>query len=240
MRPCHPALRINRLTAALQSLLGSTAPAGLPDWLEPLLAKLPHWAQSLLLALLGTGGGWALLVTAFIDSSFGSLPVINDALVIALSIRNPKAMPFYAVMATLGSVLGCLTLFVVARKGGAVGLHKTAKPEQIERIRRWYERNEFLTVAIPCVMPPPTPFKLFILAAGVFQVRLRYFLAALTVGRGVRYFLWGLLAVEFGEQTIVFLRSNFLQVSGGMVALMLLVYLIVRVRQRYRNNRAAA
>lgn len=214
--------------------------SALPDWFQAMLAKLPGWAQAAITGLLGAGGGWALFVIAFIDSSFGTLPIINDALVIALSLQNPAAMPFYASMATLGSVLGCLTIFFLAHKGGEVVLQKKMTPQQIERIRGWYEKNEFLTVAIPAVMPPPTPFKLFVLAAGVFQVRVRYFVAALTVGRGVRYFMWGFLTIHYGDQTIVFLRSNFLQVSGVVVALMLTVYLIIRLREKYRNRRGIA
>ncbi|MGH9804488.1 MAG: YqaA family protein [Candidatus Acidiferrales bacterium] len=214
--------------------------SALPDWFQAMVAKLPGWAQGAIAGLLGAGGGWGLFVIAFIDSSFGTLPIINDALVIALSLQNPAGMPFYAAMATLGSVLGCLTIFYLAHKGGEVALHKKMTPQQIERIRGWYEKNEFLTVAIPAVMPPPTPFKLFVLAAGVFQVRLRYFIAALTVGRGVRYFMWGFLTIHYGEQTIVFLRSNFLQVSGVVVAVMLAIYLVVRLRDRYRNRRGTA
>ncbi len=229
-----------RLLKFIQAISESPAASGLPDWIQALLDKLPDWAQWLITALLGTGGGWGLLVIAFIDSSFGTLPVINDALVIALSIQNPERMVFYVTMATLGSILGCLTIFYLARKGGEVALHKKMSQQQIDRIRGWYEKNEFLTIAIPSVMPPPTPFKLFVLAAGVFQVRLRYFVAALAVGRGVRYFMWGFLTIRYGEQTIVFLRSNFLQVSGVVVALMLFVFLAFRVMERYRNRRSTA
>jgi membrane protein YqaA with SNARE-associated domain len=216
------------------------SPASLPDWFQGLLAKLPDWAQSLITGLLGSAGGWGLLLVAFIDSSFGTLPVINDALVIALTLQNPAGMVFYATMATLGSILGCLTLFFLARKGGDVALHKKMSQQQIDRIRRWYEKNEFFTVAIPAVLPPPTPFKVFILAAGVFQVRLRYFVMALAVGRGIRYFMWGFLTVRYGEQTIVFLRSNYLQVSGAIAALMLLGYLTFRLLERYRSRRKTA
>ena len=224
----------------VQTISKSPAASGLPEWFQSLLDKLPDRAEWLITSLLGTAGGWGLLVIAFIDSSFGTLPIINDALVIALSIQNPAGMVFYVTMATVGSILGCLTIFYLARKGGDVALHKKMSQQQIDRIRGWYEKNEFLTVAIPAVMPPPTPFKLFVLAAGVFQVRLRYFVAALAVGRGVRYLMWGLLAIHYGEQTIVFLRSNFLQVSGMVVALMLFVFLVFRVMERYRNRRSTA
>jgi membrane protein YqaA with SNARE-associated domain len=216
------------------------APPQLPEWVNALLDKLPGWAQSLILTLLGSGGGWGLLVIAFIDSSFGTLPVINDALVIALSLANPRGMPFYASMATLGSILGCLTIFYLAHKGGEAVLRRKASPERIERIRGWYERNEFLTVAIPAVLPPPTPFKVFVLAAGAFQVRLKYFVAALAVGRGVRYFLWGFLAVHYGEQSITYLRSNYLQVSGIAVAVMLAGFLVMRLVERFRNRQEPA
>lgn len=198
--------------------------------------KLPGWVAG----LLGSAGGWALLVVAFVDSSFGSFPVINDLLVIWLSLQNPQGMVFYASMATLGSVLGCLTIFLLAHKGGEVALRKKASPEQIERIRGWYERNEFLTVAIPAVLPPPTPFKLFVLAAGVFQVRVRYFLAALTVGRGVRYFMWGFLTIRYGERTMAFLRGNLLQFSAVIIGLMLAAFLLYRLLERHRARRRPA
>ncbi len=222
----------------LSSLLA--VPPALPDWLQGLLAKLPGWVQSLIISLIGTAGGWGLLVIAFIDSSFGTLPIINDALVIALSLQHPERMLFYVTMATLGSVLGCTTIFYLAHKGGEVALQKRMSPQQIERLRGWYERNEFLTVAVPALLPPPTPFKLFVLAAGVFQVRLRYFLVALVVGRGLRYLMWGLLAVRYGDQTIVFLRSNYLQISAVVSVLMLAVWLTVRLVDRYRNRRSEA
>lgn len=191
-------------------------------------------------ALIGVAGGWGLLVIAFVDSSFGTLPILNDLLVIWFSIQNPHKMVFYAAMATLGSILGCLTIFYVARKGGEVVLRKKASPERIERIRRWYEKNEFLTVAIPAVLPPPTPFKIFILAAGAFQVRLRYFLTALALGRGLRYFLWGFLAVRYGERAVVFLRTNYLQVSAAAIGVILLGYLLTRIAGRLRARRGAA
>jgi membrane protein YqaA with SNARE-associated domain len=211
-----------------------------PPWLQALLDRLPRWAQEFIGFVLTSVGGWGLFFIAFIDSSFGTLPVINDALVIALSLQNPERMPFYALMATAGSVLGCLTLYFFARKGGEVALRKKASAERIERIRNWFDRNEFFAIAIPCVLPPPTPFKIFVLAAGVFQVRLRYFVLALTLGRAVRYFFWGFLAVKFGERSILYLVNNYLQVSGIAVSLMLLGWLVMRLAQRYYNRRQAA
>lgn len=225
-------LRIHSPSSLFAALLSEH-----PPWLQALLDRLPNWAEKLVNVLLGAAGGWGLFVIAYIDSSFGTLPVINDALVIALSLARPERMPFYATMATLGSVLGGLTIFFIARKGGEVTLQKKASPEKIERIRAWFDRNEFLAVAIPAVLPPPMPFKLFVLAAGVFQVRLKYFVVALILGRGVRYFFWGFLAVRYGERSIAFLLNNYLQVSGVAVGLMLLGWLVTRLAQRYYNRR---
>lgn len=199
---------------------------------------MPGWAKSLLAA-----GDWGLFVIAFVDSSFGSLPILNDILVIALSIQNPERMVLYASMATLGSVFGCLTIYSLAYKGGEVVLHKKAKPEQIERIRRWYEHNEFLTVAIPALLPPPTPFKLFVLAAGVFQVRWHYFVVALLVGRGLRYFLWGFLAVRYREgalNALYYLRQHPWQVAGLALVLLLVGFLLLRLWDRYHARQEVA
>jgi membrane protein YqaA with SNARE-associated domain len=207
-----------------------------PESLLP--AKTPGWVKSLVGA-----GHWGLFALAYIDSSFGSLPILNDILLIALSIQNPDLMPTYAAMATLGSVLGCLTLYAVVYKGSEVVLHKKARPEQIERMRRWFEHNEFLTVAIPALLPPPTPFKLFVLAAGVFQARWQYFLVALLLGRGLRYFLWGFLAVRYREDTLNFLfylRKHPWQVAGMALVLLLVGFLAIRLWDRWHTRRPAA
>ena len=203
----------------------SSVPAGTPGWVS---------------SLIGVAGGWGLLLIAFVDSSFGTLPIVNDLLVIWLSVQDPSRWAFYAGMATVGSVLGCLVVFYLGRKGGDLLLRKKAKPQQVERMRRWYERNEFLTVAVPALMPPPTPFKLFVLAAGVFQVRLRYFLTALSLGRGVRYFTCGFLGAKFGDDAKTFLENNLLQVIGIAVALILAGYLLVRLAERFHRPRASA
>ena len=211
-----------------------------PPWLQALLDRLPHWAQKLIAGVLGATGGSGLFIIAFIDSSFGTLPIINDALVIALSLQHPEMMPFYVAMATLGSVAGCLTIYFVFRKGGEVALARRASPQKIERIRAWFDRNEFFAIAVPAVLPPPTPFKLFVMAAGVFQVRFRYFLIALILGRGFRYLFWGFLAVRYGERSITYLLNNYLQVSGVAASLMLLGWLIMRLAQRYSARRPPA
>ena len=188
------------------------------------LDKLPHWLQPLVASL----GGVGLFFVAFLDSSALSLPIINDLLVIHLSVRNPSLMPYYALMATLGSLAGCLLVYYLARKGGEVMFRKRAGG-RAERIRGWIRRNAFLTVAIPSMLPPPMPFKLFVAAAGVFQVPLRTFVIALVAGRGLRYTTVGILAVRFGAEAGRYVLENKLQFSLIVGGLVILSYLLSRL-----------
>jgi membrane protein YqaA with SNARE-associated domain len=194
------------------------------------LEKLPSWLQP----LVANFGGAGVFVVAFLDSSVLSFPVINDLLVITLSIRHPAAMPYYALMATLGSLAGCLWLYWMARKGGEL-MYRRRAGARAQRIRDWIQRNAFLSVAVPSMLPPPTPFKLFVIGAGVFQVRLGTFVLALLAGRGFRYFAEGLLAVRYGEQATRFLAENKLPFSLGLLAFVLLVFLLIRLLARGRE-----
>jgi membrane protein YqaA with SNARE-associated domain len=176
---------------------------------------LPPWLASLVASV----GGVGLFAAAFLDASVLSLPVINDLLVIHLSIQNPARMPYYALMATLGSLAGCLFLYYLARKGGEVMFRKRVGP-RAERIRAWVQRNAFLSIAVPSILPPPMPFKAFVLAAGVFQMPRKIFVIALVAGRGFRYFAEGILAVRYGPDAVRYLRENKLEftlIIGGLI-----------------------
>ncbi len=188
------------------------------------LEKFPHWMQ----ALVGSVGGLGLFAVAFLDSSVFTFPVINDLLVIHLALKHPARMPYYALMATLGSLSGCVFLYYLARKGGELAFHKHAGA-RAERIRGWVQRNGFLSVLIPAMLPPPTPFKLFVLAAGVFQVPLRSFTMALLIARGIRYFGEGYLAVRYGAETGRYLAEHKLQISLLILVVVLAVYLLLRL-----------
>lgn len=185
--------------------------------------KLPPWLQSLVASL----GGLGLFTAAFLDASFLSLPVINDVLVIHLSIENPAMMPFYVLMALLGSLAGCVVLYFIAKKGGEVMFRKKVG-KRAERIRAWVHRNAFLSIAVPSILPPPMPFKAFVLAAGVFQMPLRIFVIALVVGRGLRYTAEGLLAVRYGAGTVQYLLENKFQFTVIIAALIVASYLVTR------------
>jgi membrane protein YqaA with SNARE-associated domain len=188
------------------------------------------WLHTLALAL----GGPGLFVVAFLDSSFLSLPQINDLLVVLMVTENKHLMLYYAAMATFGSVAGCYLIYYLAEKGGEAFLRKRLKPGHVERALNAYKRNGLMALMIPALLPPPAPFKLFVLAAGVARVRPLQFVAALTVARGVRYLALGVLAIYFGDEALELMRTH-----GRIVALVVVGVLLAAVGAYWLLGRKA-
>ncbi len=185
---------------------------------------LPHWLQ----AIVASTGGLGLFLIAFLDSSVLSFPIINDLLLINLSVQNPARMPFYAAMATLGSVAGCVLLYYIARKGGEAMFRKHAGA-RAQQIRAWIDRNGFLSILVTALLPPPTPFKVFVIAAGALEMPVQKFVLGLLAARAIRYFGEGFLAIRYGNQAGQFLLTHKLEVAGitlGMVACLYLLSLL--------------
>lgn len=168
------------------------------------MSRLVNWVEGFASSL----GGGGLFVIAFLDSSFLSLPEINDALVVLMVTRNKTLMPYYAGMATLGSISGCLVLYVLGRRGGEAVLRKRFSGPRVEQGLALFRRFGVLAIVVPALLPPPAPFKLFVLLSGVARVPVVKFGSAVAVGRGVRYFGEGILAVRYGDQAMAFLRAN--------------------------------
>ena len=171
-------------------------------------------------------GGPGLLVIALLDSSFLSIPEGNDFLIIVLSVGGSwSSMAYYATMTTLGSVIGCSLLYWVGTRGGSSYVQKRLHRPGMRRVQSLYERRGVLAVIIPSLLPPPTPFKIFVLSAGAFGLAFPQFLLAVAFGRGLRYFSWGALAVMYGEWAKVFLQEHFHSV--GLLVLILIVLLLL-------------
>jgi len=181
------------------------------SWLKTLKGKIVAFASVL--------GGPGLLLISFLDSSVLTFPVINDLLLIDLSIQHPARMPLYAFLAAFGSVVGCVVLYFIARKGGEAFFHRKAGA-RATTIRAWVERNGFGGMLMAALLPPPTPFKVFVFAAGVFEIPLLSFTSAIALARCIRYFGIGYLAVRYGKEAIPFIGHHRM---GIVVALVLFV-----------------
>jgi membrane protein YqaA with SNARE-associated domain len=179
--------------------------------------KIFLWLQGLVMAF----GGGGLFVVTFFDSSLLSFPFFPDAVLIELCISKPVLMPYYATMAALGSLFGCLVLYFIAEKAGEAFFHKHAGGKA-QKIKEWVDNNGFLSAFIPAILPPPFPFKPFILAEGVFQVPAKTFILAILLGRGLRYGTEGILAVRYGDAALGYLKSH-----GGTFALAVLAVMVV-------------
>jgi membrane protein YqaA with SNARE-associated domain len=189
----------------------------------PMKFHLPLWLQ----AIVASAGGLGLFVIAFLDSSVLTFPVVNDLLLIDLTIQNSARMPYYAAMTTLGSVGGCLLLYYIARKGGEAMFHKHAGP-RAQHIHAWINRNGFVSILVTALLPPPTPFKVFVIAAGALEMPVRTFVLGLLAARAIRFFGEGYLAIRYGDQASQFLMTHKLEVTGIVLLVVLTLYLASR------------
>jgi membrane protein YqaA with SNARE-associated domain len=190
-------------------------------------APLSGWKQKIVLYA-GTLGAPGLFLISFLDSSVLTFPVINDLLLIELAIQHPLRMPLYAAMAMTGSVVGCVLLYYLAEKGGEAFFHKRAG-RRARVIQHWVEQNGFGGILAAALLPPPTPFKIFVFAAGVFEVPVISFVTAISLARAIRYFGIGYLAVRYGDQAFPFLTHHKLQVTIGIVIVVALSYALSRL-----------
>ncbi len=156
---------------------------------------MAKWKLVLLPAVLKMGA-WGVGAVAILDSS--TIPVPMDA-ILALYIWNDKRhFWLYCLLAAVGSAIGGLLPYALGRAGGELFLLKHVNREKLEKIRTRFERQEFLAVTIPSMLPPPTPWKVFIFAAGVFEMRIVPFMAAVFCGRMLRWLILSMLVIKLG------------------------------------------
>ena len=169
-------------------------------------------------------GAPGLFVVAFLDSSFLSLPEINDLLLVLMVTRQKSRMVLYATSATLGSIAGCLILYYIGRRGGDALVRKRFASDRVDQALAVVRRYGVMSVLIPSLLPPPAPFKIFVLLAGVAGISVSRFVTAIAIGRGLRYFGEGLLAVRYGDQAVAYMEAN-----AGTVTLVLAGVLLAGV-----------
>ena len=176
------------------------------------MARITAW----ILVVAKSIGGFGIFVIAFLDSSFLSFPVVTDATIMSMVVVHPERVVFYSAMATLGSIAGCTVLYVIAKKGEQTFLKKRFRAKSIDWATGLMQRHGMLALVVPALLPPPAPFKLFVLLAGVAEVPLYTFVLAIAVGRGVRYFGEGMLAVLWGAAALNYGHEHAQMVALGL------------------------
>jgi membrane protein YqaA with SNARE-associated domain len=179
-------------------------------------------------------GGPGLALVAFLDSTFLPLPGITDLLLVVMVTRRPAAMLGYVLVTVAGSVAGCLVMHAIGRKGGEALVRKRFTGEKTERALAALQRHGVMAVLIPSLLPPPAPFKIFLLLAGVVGISAVRFAIAIAIGRSARYFVLGLLAVRYGNRAMTYMQEQGAAVSLVVVAVLAAgfgVYLLVMKRR---------
>ena len=180
------------------------------------MGRILDRVQVLALAL----GAPGLFLVALLDSSVLSLPEIADLLVIWMVVQHKDRLVLYALSATAGSLAGCLLLYYIGRKGGDALVRRRFRSDAVDRTLASFQRFGVITVLIPSILPPPAPFKIFVLLAGVARIGVGQFAAAIVIGRGARYFAEGLLALWYGDSAMAFIHEHATTVSLWLVGLL--------------------
>ncbi len=180
-----------------------------------------------------------MFAIAFADSALLGMPV--DAIVAFYVYQDHKRLLFYVLMASLGSAVGSIPLYILGYLGGEKVLRKRISEERFQGIHRSFEEHEFWALMFPAMLPPPMPFKIFVLGAAVFEMRFRDFMAAMFAGRFVRFLVLSLLTLWFGPQIVGLMGTivrQHLSWLVGAVAGGVLVWLVMR-RSKKRKARTS-
>ena len=202
--------------------------------MKHLLAK---WTL-LILSILSPLGIWGVLGFAFVDAALLGMPL--DAIVGGYVYSNPHRFLLYSAMAAAGSALGSIVIYWIGYKGGEVLLVKRIGETRFNKIKTSFDKHEFLAIMLPSMLPPPTPFKLFVLSAGVAEMRFTHFLGAIFAGRFLRFCILSILVIRFGPEIVGFFGSvvhNHARLAIAIIAAAALIgWWIWRMRKQNRNR----
>lgn len=182
-------------------------------------------------ALLKPLGIWGAFCIAAVDAAFLGLPL--DPVVAGYVYNDRSHFLLYALMASAGSAIGSLIIYAIGYKGGELLLRKRLSSRRIEKIRAAFQKREFWALMLPSMLPPPSPFKLFVLSAGVFEMHFTQFLLAIFCGRMVRFLVLSLLTLVFGPHVATFagilLHKHLALTLGSVAAVIVFAYVIYRL-----------
>jgi membrane protein YqaA with SNARE-associated domain len=203
-------------------------------WVQGSYAHTVTWLEHFIIGVPMYVAAPSMIVIGALDSSLLSLPEINDYLVVMRCARDPNAVFYFPLFAALGSVIGCMLLYAIMRRGGQAVLRKRFRPERIQRVENAYARFGFLALAIPALLPPPMPFKIFVATAGALEYPRWRFVITIMIARSLRYYIEGTLAVFYGEQVIQFTKDY----GAAILAVVLFVCIaglaVYLIRKRLR------
>jgi membrane protein YqaA with SNARE-associated domain len=203
----------------------------LKSFLDPVTKGLTRVSEYLI-----TFGAFGLFAVALLDSTFVPLPSSADALMLLLTAAHPRWMLLYAFMATAGSALGCWILYLISRRAGARALRRFSEAKQ-KRVKELIERYDMAAVLVATLLPPPFPFKLFVVTAGVFRFSLVRFMIAIVVGRAFRFLLEGYFAVRFGDEAKQILARYYPWIGLGL-AFVILIWVSSKSLRKHRSARS--
>jgi len=204
------------------------------DW----LAAIARWLEIHVIGLPIYLAAPAMIIIGALDSSLLSLPEINDYLVVGRCFRDHNAAFYFPLFAATGSVIGCFLLYTIVRRGGQAVLRKRFPLQSIKRVERAYERFGFFAIAVPAILPPPLPFKIFVATAGALEYPRWKFLLTVMIARSLRYYIEGILAVYYGRRVLLFMKDNGL-VIVSIVATVVLIALVIYFVVKQRRNSSA-
>jgi membrane protein YqaA with SNARE-associated domain len=202
--------------------------------LHPLLA-VPLWRQ------LRHLGGVGLVLLGLVDNSVIPVTGSMDVLTIWLAARHQEPWPYYALMATLGAVIGGSITYALARKGGKEVMERKLSKKRAAQVSKAFTRWGFAAIVIPAFLPPPFPFLPFLAAAGALQYSRKKFLAALVLGRGLRYFIEADLGFVYGRHILRFFSRYYKPAVAILIGLAVIGTAVTLVQYlRYRKKLGAA
>jgi membrane protein YqaA with SNARE-associated domain len=182
-------------------------------------------------------GPFGLFAVALLDSAFVPLPSSADAVMLLLTIAHPRMMIVYALIATAGSAIGCVILYYISRRAGGRALRKFSPAKQ-KRVKELIDRYDVLSVLVASLMPPPFPFKLFVITAGVFRFSVIRFMIAIIAGRMFRFLLEGYFAIRYGAQAKQILARYYPWIGLGL-AIVIVVFFLIRNLLKHKSQSRA-
>ncbi|MBI3493491.1 MAG: DedA family protein [Acidobacteria bacterium] len=198
------------------------------------MGRFADWIRALAIAL----GAPGLFLVSFLDSSFLSLPEISDLLIVYMVTRRKAWLAWYVISATVGSMTGCLVMYFLGRKGGEAIVRRRFDTASVDRAMGAFRRYGVLAVLVPSILPPPAPFKVFVLLAGAAGIGGARFLTAIAIGRGARYLVLGVLAVQYGDRAMTYLHDHGVAASLIVVGVLAAGFVAYVVWRRARRQAA--